>query len=385
MNKQRKKYKIPTIAKSLLLALSVFLVAIGCTDMDDTYDQFWSEGEIVYPANADSVTVFPGRNRIGLSWIINGDPSVTSALIYWNNRNDSLRVPFESTSGADSISVIINDLEEQFYVFEIYTFDDDNNISIPANAAGRVYGDNYNSLIINRSVEEVKFQGDSLTVSWGAALDDTALGVEVIYQSESGGEKQILADSKAAHTAIFDYDAQNGGSIYTRTVYLPDSLALDMFYTKYDTSEVFTVFSRGNWEVTANSIDPGFSAYNAIDGNPFTYWWTAQPEDGQFPFYFNIDMKEEIQSVTGLYLQPRTNTNDPMAEENPRLNNFEILVSSDNVEWSSAGVFDVPDNGNVQYYDFATPQTMRYIQIVCNGTYRDKPRCAIAEVGIYRR
>ena len=127
------------------LQFLVLLVVIlgACGDMDETYRHFWEDGEKIYPAAADSVRMYPGKNRAILSWIIYGDPSIVEAKIYWENRTDSLTIPLQTTGGVDSITISIDDLQERSYSFDIYTYDNRGNRSIPRSIVGNVYGDFY--------------------------------------------------------------------------------------------------------------------------------------------------------------------------------------------------------------------------------------------------
>jgi len=43
------------------------------------------------------------------------------------------------------------------------------------------------------------------------------------------------------------------------------------------------------------------------------------------------------------------------------------------------------DNMDMQYFDFPETESFRYFKVICNTVYRDKPRCALFEVGVYHR
>jgi hypothetical protein len=65
------------------ILLILFLLGfMSCSDMDETYRHFWERGEKQYPAPADSLQVYSGKNRVGLSWIIYGDPNVDKVKIF---------------------------------------------------------------------------------------------------------------------------------------------------------------------------------------------------------------------------------------------------------------------------------------------------------------
>src|SRR3546814_2920667 len=88
---------------TLSMICLAFVLVSGCAKQDDTYRQFLDKGEIVYVGKADSVQVFPGKNRLKLSWLILADPNVSKAKVFWNNHSDSLEKTEEHTSELQSL------------------------------------------------------------------------------------------------------------------------------------------------------------------------------------------------------------------------------------------------------------------------------------------
>ncbi|MGV8093262.1 MAG: DUF4998 domain-containing protein [Mangrovibacterium sp.] len=222
-----------------ILSFAAFIGLTGCSKMDDTYADFWKNGEIIYPSRADSVKIYPGKNRIGLTWLIKGDSRISKAKIYWNNKKDSAEIPIEVTNILDTVKVTVTDMAEGFYQFDIYHYDNRGNSSIKVSASGMVYGDNYISLLLRRSMEEALFANGSLRISWGLTIDETSIGDELVYRDHSGSTTHVYTEPNVDVTVLEDYDfnASNGLLIY-RTMYQPDPMAIDMFYTAYDTLNV---------------------------------------------------------------------------------------------------------------------------------------------------
>src|SRR3546814_17804617 len=75
--------------------------------------------------SADSLVIRPGYKRVELSWLALSDPTVTKAMVYWNNGRDSVEVPINKTTGIDTVRVMIDNLQERIYTFEIVTYDND--------------------------------------------------------------------------------------------------------------------------------------------------------------------------------------------------------------------------------------------------------------------
>src|SRR3546814_11645609 len=97
---------------TLSMICLAFVLVSGCAKQDDTYRQFLDKGEIVYVGKADSVQVFPGKNRLKLSWLILADPNVSKAKVFWINHSDSLEIPIIKSSGIDTVEIVITGLDE---------------------------------------------------------------------------------------------------------------------------------------------------------------------------------------------------------------------------------------------------------------------------------
>src|SRR5690606_25633862 len=103
-----------------LVGLVSLLSSVGCGKMDDTYRDFVKDGRIIYAGKPDSLMVLPGRNRLVLTWVQQADPKVTDAVVYWNNRIDSLKVDIPKASGERRVNVPFEEMAEGTYQFEIY-------------------------------------------------------------------------------------------------------------------------------------------------------------------------------------------------------------------------------------------------------------------------
>ncbi len=134
----------------------------------------------------DSVNVFAGRNRAQLQGIVNADPKITNFRVYWNSKNDSVTVPVERSQGIDTLSVIIDNLPENIYNFEVRTFDDEGNQSIPVYITGNVYGERYQESLGNRRYISHSLIGSNLTIDYASMdLSSGVIGTEIAYENET--------------------------------------------------------------------------------------------------------------------------------------------------------------------------------------------------------
>ena len=221
-----KRIKQPIWALLALVATSI----VSCGKMDETYRGFLEEGEYFYPGKADSLRAHSGDGRIQLSWLRTADPSVTTAIIYWNNRQDSAVMPLQEFTGSDTLRVMIDNLEEKSYTFEVYTKDDAGNTSVRSEVLGEVYGEVYRSSLLHRAIQEMSFSHEdgSLTITWTPA-EETGVRDSVTYQLTSGEVRVQAVPVDEEVTRLADY-APNTSFGY-RSFFLPDSLAIDTFGT----------------------------------------------------------------------------------------------------------------------------------------------------------
>ena len=110
---------------SVLTAITAVSLC-GCGDMDETYKEFWKDGEIVYAGVVDSLTFYPGRNRAQISFKIT-DPTVQKVRIYWNNKQQNIETEVDPVNNPGPYYVQLPDMNESVYSFEAYSYNKNNN------------------------------------------------------------------------------------------------------------------------------------------------------------------------------------------------------------------------------------------------------------------
>lgn len=228
----------------LFLPVMLLLALAACSKMDEYKDIFLQDGEVQYTGKADSVRFHSGYHRAQLSWLILSDPKVTHAKIYWNFRRDSTEISIRRSAVVDTIRLMIPDLEEGPQTFEIFTFDKYGHSSIPSLVSGRVNGERYEASLLQRSLNrgacsviniQPPYHGAILVWQPGSATDGM-IGVQVRYTDEDAVEQRVFAEPAAPSTMLMKYSP--GASIEYRTMYKPDSLAIDTFYARPTTLEL---------------------------------------------------------------------------------------------------------------------------------------------------
>lgn len=103
----------------LWIVLISFLVS--CSDMNDLHQPYLDQGEHIYAAKVDAVVVRPGNERIQLDLFYTAQ-RIKECVIYWNVRQNSL-VKELPASGVNGVPVLLEDMPEGTYSFEIVTKD----------------------------------------------------------------------------------------------------------------------------------------------------------------------------------------------------------------------------------------------------------------------
>lgn len=221
------KLKITNHLKGILLINLVICLA-ACKKMDATYAKYIKDGEIVYVSKPDSVKAYPGKNRILLTWPIGVDPKVSKARVFWNGREDSTEYNIDRGLGIDTAKVWLNDMSEGSYSFDVITYDNKGHSSVKVNVQSNVYGENYNSSIVNRKVKTAVYKNSAAVIDWYNGVTD-AIAVEVSYTDNQGAVQKVLVSTAEKQTTLPNY--KNASEISFRTLFLPEVSALDTFYT----------------------------------------------------------------------------------------------------------------------------------------------------------
>jgi hypothetical protein len=222
------------------IAFGGLLATGSCSKIDDYRVQFQGDKEISYPGILDSAKVLAGNKRVMVYGLFTSDPKIVKYQVFWNGKQSMVENPVKRTSGIDEVKLIIDNLPEGGINFEIRTFDNKGNISIPVNISGTVFGDNYASAIVNRVFNPSTTNYDAtskiLTIDW-QGIDPTAIFTKIDYTDINGQPKTVqVTDPSSVLTRINDY--KPGTDIFYQTTYLPQKGAID----------TFTVSTKGSFQ-----------------------------------------------------------------------------------------------------------------------------------------
>lgn len=205
--------------------------ALSCTDMDD-YRKISGDEEIVYPGKIAEVTVYTGDGRVVVEGLCQSDPKIVSCRIYWNLGTEYVEVPVDMSDGPFHVKKEIP-LPENTYNFDIYTYDNEGNRSIPVNVSSKTYGDKYKASLTNRLVKSFTVQGGQAVIEWWDI--DATLGpyaTEVVYTDEQHAVVEKLVPVEEMKTVLEGYDMVT--AVEYTTLYRPDTLCVDVFKSASD-------------------------------------------------------------------------------------------------------------------------------------------------------
>ena len=328
-----------------------------------SHREYIKNGEIVYLTKMDSVVLYPGKNRIQISGYLTSAYNVDKVLVYWNNRADSLVFDYSKAEDLDSLNLVIPNLEEKSYIFDIYTFNTLGNRSIKVPIAGTAYGDLYREKLIPRINNGFDFDGNQLKTLWLTA-DALERGTEIRYTTVTSGITTVFLSPDSSQIALPDrkYDTP----LSFRSVYVPEKAAIDTFLTVWTTIPVTGEYkiSKTGWQITGFSTqEPAESAPNglataAIDDKLNTYWHTqwsgAQPG---YPHWFIVDMSKEVIISSIEVFRRQGNGNGQTRHQ--------FLYSNNGTDWTDFGTFPMNATTNSgQKFRSTTTPTARYIKYV---------------------
>jgi hypothetical protein len=291
-----------------IIYLMMIMFAAGylfsCKDMDKVYEEFLVPNGLTYPQKPDSLKVSTGYNKLRLTWLKSKDPSIVRAEVYWNNYQDTLEVNLAGNQD-DIIAVDIPVSDENTYTFYVKTFDADGNVSIPSEASGAAYGENYRLGTTDRSVTSASRDGNYTgMIIWGGATTDLAYS-EVRYTTLSGEKRVVRVEPTDA--TVNCPEAKPGEPFEYRSVFLPPK---GVSYVEKDwvTSDVifplYFKYPRNTWTAESKGGNHPWGDFGGgmpeliLDGSITTGWHshTGSP----LPQCVVVDMKQplEIHHIT---------------------------------------------------------------------------------------
>jgi len=298
-----------------------------------------------------------------LSWLLISDPTIRQATVYWNDRQDSLVVPVKRSGGVDTLKVIIPNLLEQSYTFDVITADAQGHRSVPNTVTGQAFGANYELTLNNWDIDQAKAKPAALPyyeadISFSSFYLQGLQGVRIEYKDQDNAARTQLVPSDPTGQATITpatLDKYPPGTAFSyRTMFLPDSGAIDTFYSA----------ARTYTPTTVNAYEGDYHAVGVRNN------YNA---DGTLAGSTGVDDTRTLTTLDVNTCQISTIAN--LGPYNGTV--FYVKVNTDNTLTFSGFLQNDPgapitnQPGTTSTYDPATKTfTVHYMYTNTNGTYR---------------
>ncbi len=301
-----------------MIALALLGMLAACDKYADDYKDYLDEREIVYPGLARNVRYYAGNLRTMLVWNPSPDPNIDHYVVRWNNGINSTEVEATTHNPGDSISVIIPDLNEYVYSFNITAYDTEGNASVGQELNNvRVYGSTYRSLLLNRGYN-VSHLYDELEngdiILHFNRRDTLSAQTEIVYTDIQGEERTV--ELRADTNDVLLPDFKFGSGVRYHTGYIPEWGAIDTFFAEsYDELPVIYASVLADKSLFQPMNLPG--DIGSAWGWEMPYLWDGVSDvdfgfhtaDQDYPLSFTVDMGQSAtltrmklwQRMSGLY------------------------------------------------------------------------------------
>ncbi len=319
-----KKIKILYVG---ILIICTYLLFPGCNDMNDIHQEYLDRKKTVYLGITDSLASFAGEGRVKLKWLINADPKVEETVVYWNMRQDSVVKSFTRTGkGMQADSIIIENLPEGTYEFELVNKNSRGERSLYSSIQGTSYGENFRSTLKSRSVSSMKIlaydkaaQKSDVEISWGARLPGT-VGTRVTYKKRSNGEKTVVfvpaADATTKLSDIGNRFNHPDDLLKVSTLHFPAG-SIDTIATVPHKEQICIYSASGTrTDYTSDGTVSGTTTYNDVvkmfyrvssSGDVYDCNWVGE-SPALFPTQFRMTVSASNTIKTEGYFNGLTNT-----------------------------------------------------------------------------
>lgn len=231
-----------SIFKQTLISALLLLTLISCEHMNDFHYEYIKDGETIYLTKMDSVVCYPGMNRVLINGVLDQAFGVEQIKVYYNNGQDSVLMDYDQQYALDTVELLLEDLEEKSYVFDIYTINDQGNRSVRVGAFATAYGENYRQNLQTRILDSDSTRNSVIYLTWIPG-DEMERGFEVKYTRNNNEEVVISIPQDSAYSILEDYKE----GLSCRSLYIPEETALDTFASDWANYELQIFASTGTF------------------------------------------------------------------------------------------------------------------------------------------
>lgn len=291
--------KIRKILYGSLFVVTLLSALSSCEDMMDRHQEYIKEGEIVYSPRPDSIAFHSGKGRIMFRYWLFNSPNVRSVNVYWNNGADSTIIPVTPSTGLDSSNVILENMSEKSYTFDVRTTDQFGNASLTMTGFATSYGTIFENSLFQRKVKSISIEENGGHVLWYSAAENLVAN-QVRYETNEGTK---IIQMAAKESDVLCPGAKCGSYFEYRSMYLPEPGAIDTFALAWvpypNPFPLKFEYNKSLWTVISYSDqqkEDGGGVGTLLDNNTGTFWHSGYvPGAAPLPHWVVIDMKSAKQ------------------------------------------------------------------------------------------
>ena len=283
-----------------VLILIGFFTNYSCGDMESIHEDYL-QGEQVYAGKLDTLKIRPGYYRAQLEGQTQFLGNSNQIIIEYDEQTDVYEINPENIENG-IYTMILPNLDEKSYEFNVTTQDDLGNLSVSQIVAGSVVGDIFVSDQDPREIDNFTFEDDGTYANFfGNAQSENVIFTIIDYENESDGISKDTLFYSDSRLKIEQYKPL--GNLQTTSVIQSgidgiDSIALtslnytmpDLPYSILDKNYIRLINMPSDNPGTYNNANPNeylFDGNANWNGNDmFTY--NSGPNS--IPHHFTIDL-----------------------------------------------------------------------------------------------
>lgn len=251
--------------------LLVLLVGLGlgsCKNQDDIYMEFVKKGGNVYPEKTNNLGAYVGYKRIKLVWDAPKDPSVKTAKVYWDNKTMVKDINYSAFPG-DKVELIVDNLEERTYTFQLINFDTNGNQSMVSEVIAAPYAENWLATHAERTVTAAEVKGTDAEIKMNFGTNEM-IATRFRYINADGDTIELEETLDAYSSTILFPNAISGKRFEYSSSYCPAE-GLDTIWNDWIKSPtpISGKLDCKSWNVTVTTgqiWDNNFLPSKAVDG-----------------------------------------------------------------------------------------------------------------------
>src|SRR5258706_5083916 len=391
------------------LALLIIVVLFCCKKSDTEFRDFLQGHEITYPGVPVSINYRPGNKRIMLLWKTSPDPSITKYVVYWNNKADSTVI---SSTGVDTVKVLIPNLNEYVYSFTVYSYDAGGNRCVPLTINNvKVYGPLYTGGLLNRAYNGttpyVVNPNGSVQLNFNTP-DTINIVTSIKYTNLAGNIVEVQLAPTSNLITLPDYKA--GTVVQYRSSYIPVLNAIDTFYAANysDFPRIYTFVEANKSLFQENPLPNDVGIYQSDtrvsklwDGSvgPQGYPNIFHSDGAYLPHVMTFDMGQLYSNLGQMEETGRNCCNNPTKFEVwgiADITNAATTLRADNPGWKAEAIakgwtllkeVTRTDDGNsaIKFDLMDSPPPVRYIRIRVINTATGSTYSNFSEVTFWNK